>query len=201
MWIRSAALCIALMSGAQAAQIEHYAASEQNGTYTVQLQARVDISANYAKQVLADPDRVVVLKDVIQSVEHLASDQPGIRRIREHSYTCVLLFCVEYRNTLTLQESDNEIRLDIEPEQSDFDFGHIVWTIEPLAKHQSLISFKSESQPSFWVPPLIGSTMMESQVKETTLSMLQRMECEYQGKTDCSLQQVDDSTINSGDLY
>lgn len=202
MWIRSVALCIALISGAQAAQIEYLQTSESNNTYTVTLRAQVDVPSSYALHTLSNPDRVASLNDVIVDVEHLPSTDPAVKRIRDHVYVCVMLYCIEYRNTSQLRLSkEGIIRLDVEPENSDFESGHITWRVEPLDEKRSRVSFTSESKPSFWVPPLVGATLMKTQMSDTVLEMLNQMECEYQGKKDCDQSTVIDSTATESDFY
>lgn len=200
MYFRSVVLCILMISGVQAAQLEAVNIQQQSDRYIVSLSATVEMDQAAVFHTLSDPDRVAVLNDALVAVEHLPSDQDQgqahIRRIREHTKMCVLFFCFDYQNTLQLQIHENTIRLDVEPANSDFEYGYIVWKIERLAEKLTRVSFISESIPSFWVPPLIGTDIMKTHMRETMLKMLNQMECENQQHGSCQEGSPVDSTLD-----
>lgn len=188
-------LCLLYSGIGQAAEISTISALEASENYIIKLTAEVEIPERFVREVLLDPGRVQRLNPSIVSVDILESDMPGILRFRDQTKMCVLFFCVDYKNVLRLQALKNgDIRLDIEPEHSEFHSGHVVWKTRKIDAANTHIEFYSESVPSFWVPPFIGTSLMESRMADVIHEMLLRMECEYRDDKDCKLDIIEDST-------
>jgi len=183
---------VLLSASLHAAELERNETKKQAGVYLTDLSILVHVPEVYAREVLNDPDRVKQLNPVIQEVEHLPSINPDVRRFRDRTSVCVFIFCVSYQNILQLRSLGNrDIEVMVEPKGSDFEYGHVIWKTQPLGEQTSRISFHAENKPSFWVPPLLGTVLLNDRLAEAIIEMASKMECEYQNKAPCDFA-VDD---------
>lgn len=170
-----------------AAELEYSRTDKRDGIYIVDLSILVEVPEIYARDVLMDPDRFKQLNSTILEIEHLPEKSPGIRRFRDKTSACVLFFCVTYQNIMQLVVLENgDIEINVEPEGSDFEYGHVVWHTEPLGETYSRLSLHAESKPSFWMPPGLGISILAWQMEGVVYDVMSNMECEYQGKQECS---------------
>ena len=176
----------------QAIEIESVKAQRTGDRYQVDFTMTVAIPESFAREILEDPDRVVEVNEELQSVTHLSSNKPGMRRFRDRTSACIWLFCVDYENTLNMQILDNnDIRLVIEPALSEFKYGVFTWRTKPLGPDRTRILFHSVSTPGFWVP---STAMLQKRMKKGIYKMLAHMECEYRQDLVCKETAWEDST-------
>lgn len=196
MLLRGLLLLYLLYAGlAHSAEIRSVSAAEASENYVIQLTADVAMPESYVREVLQDPIRFQRVNPSIIAVEILPADASGLLRFRDHTSMCVLFFCVDYQNVVRLKILKNgDIQLDIEPKHSDFHLGHAIWKTQAIDERNTRIQLYSESLPSFWVPPFIGASMMESRMTDVMHETLLRMECEYRGDKDCKIDIIEDST-------
>jgi len=150
-----------------------------------------DIPEAFAREILEDPDRVVKVNSELLEVEHLYSGKSGVRRFRDHTRTCLLLYCVDYQNTLSMRILDNrDIQLIVDPAHSAFKYGVVTWRTETLDADHTRLTFHSESTPSFWVP---ATGLLEFRMRRGIREMVRQMECEYRQDAIC----IDPETVDS----
>ena len=179
-------------TGLHAVEVESVMAQRTGDRYQVGFTMTVAIPESFAREILEDPDRVVEVNEELQSVTHLPSNAPGVRRFRDHTSACVWMFCVDYENTLKMQILDNnDIRLEVEPALSEFEHGVFTWRTRPLGPARTRIRFQSESTPGFWIP---STAMLQKRMKKGIYKMLAHMECEYRQEPVCKETAWEDST-------
>jgi len=176
-----------------AVEIESISASESADRYTVELRIIADIPEAFAREILEDPDRVVKVNAELVEVHHLPGEQAGVRRLRDHTRVCVLFFCTDYENTLSMRILENrDILLTVEPELSEFKYGVFTWHTEPVNVEQSRLIFRSVSIPGFWVPTI---DLLKFRMRRGVRDMVRRMECEYRQDEECIDSDWEDSTL------
>lgn len=173
---------------ASAAALESVDTSKVNGIYFVSLSVRVDVPASYARAVLIDPERFMAINPSVNRVEYLPRRTDEYQRFRSTARSCAPFFCVTYQNVMQMRLRENQdIELQVEPTQSDFEYGKIVWHIEALDKDSSRLSFRAENKPSFWIPPLVGTAILQTQLVSDISETMRNMECNYREKTPCDI--------------
>jgi hypothetical protein len=90
-----------------------------------------------------------------------------------------LFFCKQIRQVQDIVEySPALIKATILPELSDFESGSARWDLV-VADEVTYMQFSTEVDPSFWVPPLIGTWLLEremtKQVQETAMYIEQKV--------------------------
>ena len=64
-----------------------------------------------------------------------------------------------------LESTDGEIIVSTVPEQSDFKEGIALWRILPNGNRTHVV-FEARMRPAFWVPPVIGTWLLERQINQ-----------------------------------
>ena len=185
---------LAQFGSVHAVEIESVIASKAGVRYTVELMLVADIPETFAREILENPDRVVQVNNELIAVYHIPGDQPGVRWFRDHTRACVLFFCVDYKNTLSLRILENrDIQLIVEPELSEFKYGVFTWRTEPVDKGRTRLIFNSVSEPGFWVPT-IG--LLKYRMRKGIREMVLNMECEYRQDEKCVDPDWEDLTLS-----
>lgn len=180
----------------EAATLERIDTSRQGERYRVEMKLVAAIPEGFAREILESPERVVEVSEELVGVEYLPSSVPGVRRFRDHTRTCIWLFCVDYHNTIDMRLLANgDIQLTVDPDKSEFKYGVFTWRTRALNVNQTQLSFVSESTPGFWIPSV---RLLESKMRRGIQRMVRRMECEYHQDKICSDVQAVDSTGNNG---
>ena len=173
---------------ASAARLESVNTRKEDGIYFVDLSIQADVPALYAHSVLADPVQFMAINPSIYKVEYLPRRADEYRRFRSSARSCALFYCISYRNVAQMWLRENQdIELIVEPGASDFEYGKIVWHIEALGKDSSRLSFHAENKPSFWIPPLLGTAILQTQLASDIAATMRNMECNYRGSVPCTI--------------
>lgn len=178
--------CLLTSSICSAAEIQTLQSDKVGDRYTLQLLATIQVPEETLRQVLLDPVQVMAVNDAIVGVVVLPSDDDRVQRFRDHTRVCIFLFCFDYRNTLQMRLTEaGDIRLDIEPEDSDFHYGKVIWKTRAIAEDSTEVSFDSESEPAFSLPAFISLPVYESRMQSILLDMLQNIECQSAKNITC----------------
>ncbi len=171
---------------ASAAELESVSTSKKNGIYFVSLSIQVDVPESYARSVLLDPERFMAVNPSTNKVEYLPRRADEYKHFRSTARSCALLFCVTYRNVIQMRiRANRDIELIVDPEKSDFDYGEIIWHTEALGEDSSRLSFHAENRPSFWIPPLVGTAILQTQLADDISETMRNIECNYRGVVPC----------------
>lgn len=187
--------CWLMLAGlpAQATQLVSSDIDRVGERFRVRAVVKVRVPAHEVMLRLRDPDQVKRYNPQITAVEHLPPGRhPGTRRFIDYTTACVWFFCVDYRNIMQLVSDERYIRLTVENPGSDFRYGKVVWEIHALGDAETRVSFDAELEPSFWVPPALGTTLLGTQTTGTIYRMMELISCEYRGRADCESRRFED---------
>ena len=164
-------LTLLLLFGAQArgGEVLSTAVDYADKRYFVELVVLVDAPVGAVHQVMTDYDQLTRINDAIKESEILFSTDKHTHRVRTRTESCVLFFCVNMLRVEDVEELPNNIIIaTMVGEQSDFRYGHSRWKITP-ENDKTRVSFNSDLQPDFWVPPLIGPFIVKRKLREESL--------------------------------
>ncbi|KPK57107.1 MAG: hypothetical protein AMJ59_20530 [Gammaproteobacteria bacterium SG8_31] len=68
-----------------------------------------------------------------------------------------------------------ELVAEVLPGQSDLKSGRVHWQLRAEGEGTRLF-YRSETEPDFWVPPLLGDTLMSHSIRRTTQEMIEKVE-------------------------
>lgn len=149
-----------------------------SGIYSVDVLVRIEAPQEVVFQAITDYDRLTEINASI--IESYIVETQGADRYRVFTRVkfCVLFFCKQIRQVQDIVEySPAQIKATILPELSDFESGSASWNLI-VADNVTYMQFSTEVDPAFWVPPLVGTWMVEremtKQVQETAMYIEQR---------------------------
>ena len=73
------------------------------------------------------------------------------------------------------QQSLGELTVDVDPAQSDFEFGQAEWHLNE-GSGVTRLWFEARIRPAFWVPPLIGPWAIRHVLREEARSTCNGLE-------------------------
>lgn len=96
---------------------------------------------------------------------------------------CVLVFCLNIRQNLHYRRVGRErLEAEVEPEGSDFSYGRLVWRVEETAPGTSHVRFEAHMEPTFWLPPILGTFALEQRLKQVAMETQTNLGLLVQGK-------------------
>jgi ribosome-associated toxin RatA of RatAB toxin-antitoxin module len=167
-----------LSASTAAANIERLEVRQNGAEYSVSLAAVLEAPPKRIWAVLTDYAGFDELSPSVNESEIVGQLNRTTHRVRTRARVCVLIFCKEFRQVQTMeQRTKGELLIVIDPQQSDFEFGHARWL---LFEDQGItrVHFDTQLRPAFWVPPLIGPWAIKSTLRreaQATCGMLERL--------------------------
>ncbi len=161
-----------LPAPAMAASIEHIQVQHDGNRYSADIVVRLAVPAATAYAIFADPANLPKIDDSVQLAVVLGRETPTRFQLLTEVRFCVAWACRKLHQVQLMEQTANgyggEIVADVDPAASDFQSGHAEWHFTE-ANQGSLLEFKVEIEPKFWIPPMIGPWMIERSLREAAL--------------------------------
>ena len=151
-------LCGFLLSLHAAADVSREVnVTEENGIYRIEINKKLDVSANYVRDILSDIVHIYRLNPSIIESEILASQVCNETWVRTKILTCVPTFCREVERVDAIRTlPSGGIQSEIIPELSDFSSGKAVWKVTSLDDGRTHLHHQASIEPRFYIPPIVG---------------------------------------------
>jgi len=138
---------------------------EQQGLYTVTLDAVLDAPRESILTAIANPGRWPQLSHIITNTEDLGMLTDGRRKVRVTFEDCILIFCQTVHKSETLQSSANgHIDTLTIPGQGDFGYAHEHWQVSAEGSG-TRVQYQAVMLPSFYIPPLLGAYILKVKIR------------------------------------
>ncbi len=153
------------------ADIDKVTVDHSKQRYTVEMNARMDTTAEKAYAVFTDYERLGEINDAIIRAELIDGAPEGQQRIHTQVRVCVVGICRVFDQVQDMLKAPPEhLQADIVPELSNLKYGKARWRIWNQDGRAHLY-FSAEVEPDFWVPPLVGPWLikrkLESEAEQT----------------------------------
>jgi hypothetical protein len=161
-----------------AAEFEELTVTEADGEYTLRIVSVLDAPADYVYDVITDYKHAYRINPAITEVEILPTDRDEVVRVRNHSEQWIGPFCFTINwvgDILDTREGD--ITVETVPEPGSFESGVATWKIRTRGERTRVLH-ESRLKPAFFIPPLIGDTIMKNKMRADTLATFKRIECQ-----------------------
>jgi len=150
--------------------------AEDGGIFQIEMKAIIGARAEYIRQVLTDYNRIYRLNPSIVENEVITSDETGDKWVRTKLLACNSVFC-KYLKRVDIVSTlpSGDLQAEIVPELSDFRNGYArlnLW--QETAGTRVLI--RSEVEPDFWIPPLIGPWLIKRKLRSEALETVHNLE-------------------------
>ncbi len=165
--------CAALAPPLAASTIEQAEFRYADHAYRYRFTAHLDARADAVRRVMTNYDGLARINDDIVLSRVIARyDEHSLKRqlLMKH---CLLVFCfdLDFVERVDLRE-DGDIVTTIVPGEGNFRRGETVWHIEALADGSTRVTTRSEQEPAFFIPPVLGPLLMKRsflrEIAETT---------------------------------
>lgn len=151
---------------AAAAEIKQLDVQHQQGRYSMTVNAHLEAPTASVYEVLTDYDQFERVADAIVEARILEHSGPRAYLVYTKLKSCFLLLCLEKEKTEQIElRSDVEVLATLLPERSDFRSGTTHWVLTPDSEG-TRIHLELAIEPNFWVPPLIGPSIIKSVMRQ-----------------------------------
>ena len=161
---------------ASAAELKDVTVDVEGKRYIVQSVVMVEAPIDAVYEVLADYDQFERVSSIFKDSRYIERDEVGNGLVFTRMHDCILFFCKTIDRTETIRVSPpTAIKTDVIPEKSDVVSGSSRWG---LVDHgdSTLVTFRMEMQPDFWIPPVIGPFFIRRFLRDGSADAAQRLE-------------------------
>ena len=169
-------LLLAPAGPALGTEIDRLEVTHEDGTYSLDLEARLDAPADAVYDALTDLDHLDRLSQAIvrsRRLEEVSDGQPLVRMVTEG---CVAFFCRTLVRVMRVHEqSDLRATIEVLPERSDFRSGSSSIRVQadgPGSRLELLVRMT----PDIWLPPVIGPWQVKKNIRWHYRRMVHRLE-------------------------
>ena len=147
----------------QAGSIQDSSVSREGDIYSLSVTARIEAPPARAYRSITDFSNLAAINPSIEESTVLES-QGNRRRVHTVIRVCILVFCkrVQQVQDVTLVDSGT-LEAVMVPGAGDFRGGDARWTITADGAATEL-QFSETFEPDFWVPPVIGTWLIEREL-------------------------------------
>ena len=150
--------------------------TENGGVYRITASAVVEAPAEYVRLVLSDFVHIYRLNPSIIESEVLVDEDTTATYVRTLVLGCSGYFCRELERVEKVRTlPSGDLVAEVVPEKSEFRSGITVWQVEAVGEH-SRIAYKSEVEPKFYIPPVVGKFMAKKSIRNGIITSLQNIE-------------------------
>lgn len=171
-----AALCLLSAAPAGAGEVIEVNVERFDHRYVVEIDARFRASAERLRQLLTDFPNLHRVNASIRRSEVLETLSPQQHCVRTEAKVCVALIC---RDIVQVQDvsvlPDGNLVATIRPSLSDFRYGIARWEFRSEGA-ATRMHFRSEIEPAFWVPPLIGPWLVRRALQAEAIKTIANVE-------------------------
>lgn len=147
----------------------------KSGHYEAELEIQIKAPSNKVYALFTDFDYLSRLSDNITD-SSLVSDKAPEYIVEVETHTCVLFFCKNlFQSQKVTEQGDGKIYVEDIKGQSDFIFANTLWHIRSFDEG-TRVSFHTEIEPDFWLPPLLGPWLFKKRMIKDTQAMIERLE-------------------------
>ena len=139
--------------------------TKENNTYTLYVYARIDAPLPMVHATITDFANLAAINPSIEE-SRVLMQTPDQQRVRTVVSVCILIFCKRVVQVQDIRKPDDyTIEATMVPGAGDFRSGFARWTLQ-AQDDVTRLRFTEVFEPDFWVPPLIGTWLIEDKLVE-----------------------------------
>lgn len=164
-----------LSSGISAGEVSHSHVDYDDGHYLVRLVMKIEAEMETVYAILTDFDNLHELNRSIKQSRLLKSEGKH-HLVKIEAEGCVWFFCQQLIQTQWVTEQGRGyISAVTLPEKSNLEYGRVLWHIRQQGEY-TIISYRTDIVPGFFVPPLIGPYIMKKRLLKKAQETIQTIE-------------------------
>ena len=143
--------------------------------YILQLDMRIDGDYDAVYEVLIDFNHLDQVNKTITSSQLLESNDK-IHTVQFMSNGCVWIICQDVNQVVIVTELGNGfIMSETLPDLSDIRYGRTLWQVIDEGD-STRIKYYSDLIPDFWIPPFMGSSILQDRMLEEGIKTINGIE-------------------------
>jgi hypothetical protein len=172
---------LAALSGAAiawSATLDRVDLSETDGRYRLEADSWLAAPPAAISAVLLNfkDDAYKQISEIYKESDALGPDADGTPLVYTLVEGCVMLFCRSMSRVERLEVvTPTYIRSAVVPERSDFRYATAEWTLTPEGEG-TRIQYRMALEPDFWLPPMIGPTLLRRVLLKGGVDAVERIE-------------------------
>jgi hypothetical protein len=171
-----------LMTAAGAADLKEVKVDRVDGRYVLTSETLMEASQEQVYAVLTNYDLFLKFSSAFTESRNVDPDEEGRPQFYNRMEGCVLMFCVSFERFGHLVLTPKSyIQAVVDPEKSDFKHSVESWELVE-EDDRTLLIYKFEVEPAFWVPPLIGPFYIRRALRAGAVDAVDRIEAIAQGR-------------------
>lgn len=170
-------LVVAALVGqpAEAFEIESSTAQYRDRHYQFELIAVLDAPVDRVQAVLRDYERYPELDSRILKARVLERPTDYSAVLETVVRACFGPFCRNVKRVERVEESPMELSATADPQRSDVRFGE-TRTMLSESDGRTRISYRTNVEPAFWIPPFVGKRWMLRTLQDVTTGLFMNVE-------------------------
>ncbi|MDX1489220.1 MAG: SRPBCC family protein [Acidiferrobacterales bacterium] len=160
---------LALLAASQplsAADVRSVHVMREDGGYALSFELYLALDPERVHALLTDYAGLPSMIDPLKRSKVLAHYTDGRMRVRLDFEGCVVMFCKTVRQTKDIERAvDLDITTVIVPEAGDLQWGWERWQIRGR-EGRTQLQYYAQFVPDFFVPPLLTSWLLKSELKD-----------------------------------
>lgn len=176
-WLHMALLTVAvcMVCPGMAMDIEHLQVRFHEGEYQLAMSATLLAPLDRVEAVLRDYARYPQLDERILTAQVLVRPAPSQLELLTRINVCFAFFCRKVVRVERVEERPGELLATVIAERSDATHGRThTQLVAQGARTQVLYS--TQIVPKFWVPALLGRSLMLRSLRDATVSLFEHIE-------------------------
>lgn len=168
--------CMLWAAAGMAGKVYMASVSHQDGIYFIEVDALVNAPEPRVRELLTDYNNLDKVNSAIEVSEIIKTREPGDYRVRTETEACVWFYCMRVRQVQDVIEAhDGSVTAIVIPELSDFRKGYARLNLWQESGGTRVL-IRSEVEPDFWIPPLIGPWLIKRKLKSEALETVRNLE-------------------------
>ena len=173
----AAIVATALVSrNAQAIDVQRADTQYHDGRYELVLEATLAAPPGAVERVLRDYESYPQLDDRVLETKVLEQTTPNQVLLYSRLRACFAFFCRGVERVERVDELDHELIAISIPERSDVKYGVTHTQLSEIEPGSTHILYRTQIEPRFWVPPIIGRRVMLNTLRDATIDLLTQVE-------------------------
>jgi hypothetical protein len=152
--------------------------TETDGRYQLVADSWLDATPDAISAVLLnfEDDAYTQISEIYKESDALGNDADGTPLVYTLVEGCVMLFCRKMSRVERLEVvTPTFIRSTVIPERSDFRYSTAEWTLTPEGEG-TRVHYRMALEPNFWLPPMIGPTLLRRILMRGGVDAVERIE-------------------------
>jgi Polyketide cyclase / dehydrase and lipid transport len=159
----------------QAFTLDRVETKYADSRYQLELVATIAAPIASVRTVLEDYETYPSLDPRILEARVLERPEPNVVVLYTKLRACFGWFCRNVRRTELVRTPENALIAVAIPERSDVRFGQTSMELTEVGE-TTRIHYRTSIDPAFWVPPIIGRSIMLNTLRDATVDLLKRVE-------------------------